>query len=309
MTSSFTPVQEGIQERGAFGSDLARCFGLDGVPTHVQRTLRRDLMAVSQVRVDHPGPELTGSIAAEDAYLITVHQKELLEHELWLDGRLATTAPLRSGATYIYEIERDPRARLFQPAETLHFYLPRNSMKAFAEQHDLAHVADLSYTPGVGTEDPVILQMTRVIVELFKCPDLATGLLFDQILNAVCARMLIEYGQSRPPSQRALGLAAWQVRRAKDLMDDRLDISLADIALNCRLSVTHLVRGFRQSTGMTPHQWLLGRRIDRAMSMLADPNVTIAETALACGFSSQSHLNRAFTAQLGAPPGRWRRTR
>ncbi len=60
---------------------------------------------------------------------------------------------------------------------------------------------------------------------------------------------------------------------------------------------------------MSPHQWLLTRRVSKARSLLADSTLTLAEIALACGFSSQSHFNRAFAANIGTTPGRWRRSR
>jgi len=103
------------------------------------------------------------------------------------------------------------------------------------------------------------------------------------------------------------GLAPWQERRAEELMDQTLDITLSQLAESCRLSVSHFVRAFRHSTGLSPHQWLIRRRVNKAMALLSEDNLSIADIALACGFSSQSHLNRAFAAQAGVPPGRWRR--
>ncbi|HEY0235935.1 MAG TPA: helix-turn-helix transcriptional regulator [Afipia sp.] len=50
-------------------------------------------------------------------------------------------------------------------------------------------------------------------------------------------------------------------------------------------------------------QWLLDRRIDRARRLLLTPNLTIAEVALACGFASQSHFHKVFTARAGLSPG------
>jgi AraC-like DNA-binding protein len=231
-----------------------------------------------------------------------------VDHELWLDDRLVTRAPLRSGSTYIYDLERDPRARIFQPASTLHFYLPRVALNEFADQNDISPISDLACTPGVGADDLVMAHVSHALVEAFRRPHATTGLFLDQILHAVCAHTLSQYGNARLVTARDVrGLAPWQERRAKELMDQRLDITLSQIAESCQLSVTHFVRAFRRSTGLSPHQWLIRRRVKKAMALLTDENLSIADIALACGFSSQSHLNRAFAAQAGAPPGRWRR--
>ena len=58
---------------------------------------------------------------------------------------------------------------------------------------------------------------------------------------------------------------------------------------------------------MSPHRWLLARRVDKAASLLAVPDLTLAGIALACGFWDQSHFTRVFKASTGMSPGRWRR--
>ncbi|HEY0783628.1 MAG TPA: AraC family transcriptional regulator [Thermoanaerobaculia bacterium] len=62
------------------------------------------------------------------------------------------------------------------------------------------------------------------------------------------------------------GLAAWQRGRAAELLRENLDgaIRLADLAPECELSVSHFARSFKTSFGVTSHQWLTARRIDRA---------------------------------------------
>jgi AraC-like DNA-binding protein len=105
------------------------------------------------------------------------------------------------------------------------------------------------------------------------------------------------------------GLAPWQARRAKELMNANLNgkLPLSQLAEQCGLSIRHFARAFRQSTGVPPHRWLLGRRIERAKQLLHDPALALAEVALACGFADQSHFTRMFTTVVGLSPGLWRR--
>ena len=79
------------------------------------------------------------------------------------------------------------------------------------------------------------------------------------------------------------------------------------LANACGLSSKHFSRAFRQSNGLSPHQWLLQRRVDKAKRVLRDPRVAIADVAIACGFSDQSHFTRVFTRWVGSSPGQWRR--
>jgi AraC-like DNA-binding protein len=107
------------------------------------------------------------------------------------------------------------------------------------------------------------------------------------------------------------GLAPWQERRAKGLLDANLDgeIRLADVARACGLSFGYFAHAFKRSTGLAPHRWLLQRRVERAKDLLQRSDLPLAEIALTCGFADQSHLGRVFGRMVGTPPGAWRRRR
>jgi transcriptional regulator GlxA family with amidase domain len=112
------------------------------------------------------------------------------------------------------------------------------------------------------------------------------------------------------PSRRG-GLTPRQERRAKELLDARLDgkISLAELARACELSVRHFSRAFRQSTGQAPYAWLLDRRLERARGLLELSSLPLKDVATRSGFANQSHFTRLFTRAYGLPPGAFRRAR
>jgi AraC-like DNA-binding protein len=113
------------------------------------------------------------------------------------------------------------------------------------------------------------------------------------------------------PAPLAGGLAPWQETRAKALMTIHLghDITLAFLASECKLSVSHFARSFKQSTGKPPHRWLLESRVEKAKELLMGTDLPLAQTALACGFADQSHFTRVFSRTVGTSPGTWRRLR
>jgi AraC family transcriptional regulator len=310
-------VSEGFAARHrrngrAYGAHLADCFHLPEPPSHVARTLRRGLLAVTELRLDVPMLERTAPFGYDDAFLVTVQLEDVADHEYWLDGQALTVDPLRAGATYVHDLRHDPRALVREPAHALHFYLPLATLNAFAEEQGRTTISDLVYQPGGGKDDAVMRHVAQAVLAGFDGPLDAHRLFLDQSLNAVCAHTLERYGIARVAMRPSAGiLARWQEDRAKEMMDQGLagNVSLAELARECHLSVTHFVRAFHRSTGVSPHQWLLGRRIDRAISFLAATDFTLAEIALACGFSDQSHLTRVFTASIGTSPGRWRRSR
>lgn len=86
------------------------------------------------------------------------------------------------------------------------------------------------------------------------------------------------------------------------------DVSLAEIAAACRLSVTHFSKAFKVSVGMTPHKWLQTQRVEKARRLLISTDASLAEIAVECGFSDQSHFARIFKRAVGVTPGAWRRS-
>jgi len=99
------------------------------------------------------------------------------------------------------------------------------------------------------------------------------------------------------------------VRRMRDYLDAHAtqDVTLADLARIGQRSRYTVLRLFRRATGMTPHGYLLNRRIERARRALA-AGAPLAETALACGFFDQSHFSRVFKRFTGVTPGQYRGT-
>ena len=78
------------------------------------------------------------------------------------------------------------------------------------------------------------------------------------------------------------------------------DISLAELANECRWSRSHFGRAFRKTTGHPPHAWLLRRRVEDAERLLVESETPISEIALACGFADQSHLTKVFSKVVAA---------
>jgi AraC family transcriptional regulator len=84
-------------------------------------------------------------------------------------------------------------------------------------------------------------------------------------------------------------------------------VSLAELASTAGLSVSQFSRQFKARTGLAPHRFLLGLRVEHACRLLRTGRTSIAEVAVACGFSHQEHLTRVMRAQLDTTPGAVRR--
>ncbi|MEO0536935.1 MAG: AraC family transcriptional regulator [Cyanobacteria bacterium P01_A01_bin.123] len=80
------------------------------------------------------------------------------------------------------------------------------------------------------------------------------------------------------------------------------DLSLADLALTAGLSKFHFSRLFKDVIGLTPHKYVLKRRIERATQVLKQGDLTIAQVAHTFGFTDQSHFTRVFKQVKGVTP-------
>jgi AraC-like DNA-binding protein len=109
------------------------------------------------------------------------------------------------------------------------------------------------------------------------------------------------------PEGGAAALAAPARERVVGFIEAHLAqaITLADLAAVAGVGVRQLCRSWRASTGESPHQFILRRRVDRAKVQIAG-GAPLADVALACGFSDQSQLTRTFTRHAGVSPGRYR---
>ncbi|MBA3448774.1 MAG: AraC family transcriptional regulator [Pseudaminobacter sp.] len=98
------------------------------------------------------------------------------------------------------------------------------------------------------------------------------------------------------------------ISSAKNLIDDdpAAAITLADLARESGLSRFQVLRGFVKATGLTPHAYLVQRRIDIARRLIAQA-MPLAEAANAAGFADQSHMTRLFVRKYGLSPGAYAR--
>ena len=131
----------------------------------------------------------------------------------------------------------------------------------------------------------------------------------EDVAIGVCAISLgaVTCATVQGPRRRPL-LAPWQVSLAKCLMRQRLasTVAIADIAVNCRLSVSYFERAFANSVGISPYAWLLEQRVARAKDFLRIPAIPIVRIALDCGFTDQAHFTNTFSHKVGMTPRAWR---
>ena len=118
------------------------------------------------------------------------------------------------------------------------------------------------------------------------------------------ARGIPRAATQAPPA--ALARVTQAVRMIERQPDANL--SIETLSRELRLSPYHFLRTFQSVTGVTPHQYILRRRLRKAAIRLAEePSSQVVDVALDCGFGDLSNFNHAFRAEFGVSPRAYRR--
>jgi AraC family transcriptional regulator len=103
-------------------------------------------------------------------------------------------------------------------------------------------------------------------------------------------------------------LQPWRLKRACAYVEAHLaePLSLAQMSLAAGFTTMHFARLFRASTGISPHAYVLRRRIEVAQAALMNADLAMLDVALMVGFRTQAHFSAVFKKLTGQPPQRWR---
>jgi AraC-like DNA-binding protein len=295
-----------------FIKGMQQVLGLPDERIPVIQTIQNNSLAATRCRRDVPFDAMTNLLPREDAYMIVIQIGGKNARELWLDGRPKKTEPLHAGGVVFHDLRQSPQFFFHDPLDSVNYFLRRKTLDTIAEDAGAPRISDLQFIPGVGVMDHVVAELTRLLLPVFDTPDRVSLLFADYVSLALGSHVAQAYGGMKSVvALRQGGLAAWQERRAKELISANLEgnLSTGDLARECSLSAGHFARAFRRSTGLSPHQWLVWCRVEKAHGLLRDGGLSLAEIARACGFADQSHFTRAYTRLRGISPGAWRRQR
>lgn len=161
--------------------------------------------------------------------------------------------------------------------------------------------------------DRVTLHLALALAAMTRQPEAADPLVAEQLGTAlaVCVARLLAQQPSQPASAQGHAISPQRLRRVLDYIEASLgerNLSLAEIAAVAHLSPFHFSRAFKSATGTAPHRFVVERRVDRAKTLLADPDMSLAEIAAAVGFANQAHFSTMFRRLTNMSPRQYRQT-
>jgi len=151
--------------------------------------------------------------------------------------------------------------------------------------------------------------ISKLILTEFQQNPSGNQLYVDSLANILAVNLLRQFAITQPqlPIYEG-GLPQRQLMTILDYIEANLDqeIKLAHLAQLLGMSQFHFSHLFKQAMGLSPYQYLLKQRVERAKQLLKQTNRLIADIALECGFNSHSHLSKQFRQLTGMTPKAFR---
>lgn len=165
----------------------------------------------------------------------------------------------------------------------------------------------------IGVDDPVIGQALLVALQEIENPSEHRSLYVESLLTLTLIRLLnyqLKHSGRLPHGYVRGGLANWRLKRALQMIEKNSGQMprLSEIASAVQLHQASFCRAFKQSTGLSPHHYLLVKRVNRAKEMMKNTDRRLTDIALDCGFSSPSQFSVVFKRIVGRCPLRYRRS-
>lgn len=177
--------------------------------------------------------------------------------------------------------------------------------------------------PSVGTSVALSALRRPVEIQDAKAVETLASLLVDELstptkhatyaeslVGSIIANLL-DLQEGETDDQANARLTQAQLNKLISVVNTRADyrMTVSEMAETVGLSESWFANVFKQTTGKTPLQWQLSRRVGLAQNMLAESDLSVAAIAAQLGFSDQAHLTKTFRQVAGETPAAWRRMR
>jgi AraC family transcriptional regulator len=254
-----------------------------------------------------------------DIYLVLVTSGYVRVDERRIDGPWVSY-PIHTGDWFLSPAGGEPYALRWQslssePLTTLHIHLNADIFFRSLQQLEKRDPVRVQVQELTGFQDPLLTSVALSLQQELQQP--ASSIMVGQLYAETAAQMLSVHllrdyttGDVAIPELRQK-LSSQQLRRLSDFILAHLneDLSLEMLGQQVGFSPYHFARLFRRSTGESPHQFVMRKRLEAARRLLKETDTPIAQIASQIGFPQQSHFTHTFKRYTGTTPLNYRQKR
>lgn len=247
-----------------------------------------------------------------DIYLVLVTSGAVQVAERKIHGPWITY-PVREGDWFLSPAYGEPyvlrwKSLSTDPLKTLHLHLSAALFARTVQQVVDRDPMQIMVQERTGFQDPLLAHLAFSLQQELQHPAPGSvGKLYAETAAQMLATHLLRHYMTTTDifiSEYSGSLSSYQMRRLTMFVQDHLsqNLSLEILAQQVGFSPYHFARLFRQTTGESPHQFVLRQRLAAAERLLKETNLPLAHVASAIGIPNQSHFTQAFKRHLGMTP-------
>jgi AraC family transcriptional regulator len=174
----------------------------------------------------------------------------------------------------------------------------------------ITHGGSIDLVPGFNLKDDQLTYLMLGLLSVAQDHSYTDALISELMVNAICIRLARHYTESKlsPPPQCG-GLPLARLKKVLEFIDANLDknISLSALAQAANMNLSYFATLFRKSMRVSPHQYVLNRRVEWAKRLLRDSKRSVLEVSLEVGFDHPNNFARVFRRMAGISPSEFRR--
>lgn len=275
-------------------------FGTPEAPTLTTVPIKSAAFSVTNIRKDvAEGAAEEVRLPVSDAYFLMLYLDDTDHADIDADGACGPVRRYARGSICLVDLAEGAAISLRSRLNSLAFVLPKALFEEAAALSAGGRTRRL--TCRRGKPDAVLGNLGTALIALIGGGRAAAPpALLRHMAVAICAHLLHQYGET--PEEPAMPVPEADIPPLAD--EDEPPLSL--IAAGAGLAADQFLQEFKRATGLTPYQWLIWMRVERAKEFLAEHELTVGAIAGRCGFAGLDQFNTLFAAQTGMTPQAWR---
>ncbi len=257
----------------------------------------------------HQQPAWETPTYAHTRHMLLIHSPDpLVRSERWFDGRKQQEQFDSENTVVIVPAGVEHRSNWDRESDISLLFLEPDAIDRVARE--LVTTDRLELIPQYAMHDPLIDRIGRSLTAELAAEQVGNRLFADSLTIALSIHLIGHYSSwQQPLNVKDRGLSPRKLQQAIDYIDAYLstDLSVSEIAAQLAMSQYYFTRLFKRSTGMSPYQYVMQQRIERAKYLLKTTGLSMAAIAQQVGFTSQNQLTFQFRKFVGTTPSSFRK--